>query len=937
MQHGFSMEMEVFSNSGCAFAFYPLKADENSVVTEIAGSQTIGWLGLEHFRDRHEEMDSDPEFEQALALPEASRWHEGTTKEGERYAYLRYRLACKSFSSERFGFVRVVGLEIAFETTSSLNADADRMRGFFLSEEVFPEGDPRRTSQQPPSVYHNYGVGDEFDLPVKFSYGDDYDPSELEICVHVKFKKPDAVQPLDVDLVVDIGNTRTVAMLVKQSGLNGDPVKIGGIGECCCPVMLRLDNRDMAVRQRDYKDVRNGVVSSWFVLHEPEFSDFEAHGESDLPLLVQPSYEVKQIKRWFRKPLTQNFKQVNRIPNMFVRSSPVVLGDAASRYMLQPAVIDLIRYGRRIQQSSPKRYFADTKPVLKQFWKMIPHDSSNAGPELAANVLYWLNENGEFVDRDKVRQSERPVRAPNQATYPHSTTLVWMLVAILERAWEQCNGGGNDLARFLQYSLRNVVVTYPSGWTCDEIALYRTRCQQAVEIFERSMFGTSGKISVDTRVDEAVASQMPYVFSEIHRLNDNAKNWLALTGKMRKTGQGVRIMNLDVGGGTSDVSVVEYRCTQEDGGDAVLEPTLLFRDGFAVAGDEMLRRIVCKVVIGSFDKNVKDKVKDRTVGDLIRDLFSGHSADSEQAPERSRHVKQCLIPLALQVIGDMTSLSPTRVIRNATFTAGIDPMAWRSFGAFICGCEENQVPGWWQSIGLTYDMADVSAIIRQGSMFGNCFRQIARLAVKYDVDVFFMSGKTSEMPDLKQMAREMLPLMPNRIVTARDYDAGGWYPFSDARNRISDAKSVTAVGAALHHMLHAGKIKGWRIKPLRVLSAKAIEWGKFEDLQNGEDGFHVREGGFHDLKLAVGTQIGKKLSLSDGEEPVYRFVNLGDSVDESVHQVRLTSKHDGMSEGLSLAAVDGKPAERSGYALVVDQLDPKEKEFWQDTGILFKE
>ena len=148
--------------------------------------------------------------------------------------------------------------------------------------------------------------------------------------------------------------------------------------------------------------------------------------------------------------------------------------------------------------------------------------------------------------------AERPPRNPNQAIYPRSATLVWMLIEILEKAWEQCNINSSDVQRYLQYALKNVIITYPSGWSCDEIALYRKLCTTAVEIFERTTFGTSGQISnnINTKVDEAVASQLPYLFSEIHRLDDDAKAWMSIAGKCDKDGRTtVRIMSFDIGGG----------------------------------------------------------------------------------------------------------------------------------------------------------------------------------------------------------------------------------------------------------------------------------------------------------------------------------------------------------------------------------------------------
>lgn len=942
-----NVDMEVFPNSGCAYAFYPflLIEDERQgdIIPEIERSNAIGWLDLAGFGGRHNR------YRKIDGLPEriSGHWHEGWDDKKQYCRYVRVRFTNKKFLSSKIkGYeVNVAGLEIAFETTTENNEEAERRRGFIHSTNVICEDDPRYRENQPPSVYHHYRVGDvfafefEFEDEMPFNATSDGTPVPVKprFKINVKFKRPDSLAPLEADLVVDIGNTRTVAMLIKHGDKNA-PKDISSIRDRCRPVMLCLDYRNAAVLPSQAVDISNGIVSSWFVLHEPEFSSFETEKEDGLPALVQSRYETRLRKRFFRKPIMVNVGRMNLIPTMFAKTSPVVLGEAANRYMLDPAVIDLIRYGRRIQQSSPKRFFSDMKKVSTGFWKMIPNDPANTDPELAANALYWMNEdNGSFVDRDKVPKAQRPPRNPPQAIYPRSATLVWMLIEILEKAWEQCNINSSDVQRYLQYALKNVIITYPSGWSCDEIALYKKLCATAVEIFERSTFGTSGQISnnINTKVDEAVASQLPYLFSEIHRLDDDATAWMSIAGKRGTDGRTtVRVMSFDIGGGTSDVSIVEYACTQAAGDDVVLNPTLLFKDGFSVAGDEMMRRIIVNVIFKSFDDCGYTLTDTRTLGDVLREAFSGSPLPDEK-PKRSLHVKQCLVPLAIRIMSDMTSGSPSQIIYSNDVKAGITPAEWGEFGRFLGLYDSEDVPPEWQKVELKYDPKDVEAIIREDSLFGSCFGQIAKLAVKYDIDLFFMSGKTSEMPELKRMAKEIVPIAPNRIVSARDYDAGIWYPFSDSKNRIVDAKSVTAVGAALHHMLTMGQIDGWRMKELQVRMWDGNVWGRLDDLQRGrgergDGGFSMRSDGSCVVDLRVGTKIGRKLLLSDGEESVYRFISTNG--DTGIHKVKLVRTNAGTSEGLAIAAVDGKSA--SGFELAVDQLDDRTEEFWQDNGRL---
>ena len=91
----------------------------------------------------------------------------------------------------------------------------------------------------------------------------------------------------------------------------------------------------------------------------------------------------------------------------------------------------------------------------------------------------------------------------------------------------------------------------------------------------------------------------------------------------------------------------------------------------------------------------------------------------------------------------------------------------------------------------------------------------AKYAAAQDVDLLVLSGKTSEIPELASLIRRIFPLPPDRIVSTKNYKTGRWYPhFDEAEelNCISDAKTVTAVGAALHFALSNNLIANWQLE-----------------------------------------------------------------------------------------------------------------------------
>ena len=64
-------------------------------------------------------------------------------------------------------------------------------------------------------------------------------------------------------------------------------------------------------------------------------------------------------------------------------------------------------------------------------------------------------------------------------------------------------------------------------------------------------------------------------------------------------------MTVDIGGGTTDVSIVEYGDTQEGGG-VNLEAMLLFRDSGSVAGDALTKEIIESVLLPTLGDTFQD-------------------------------------------------------------------------------------------------------------------------------------------------------------------------------------------------------------------------------------------------------------------------------------------------------------------------------------------
>ena len=91
-----------------------------------------------------------------------------------------------------------------------------------------------------------------------------------------------------------------------------------------------------------------------------------------------------------------------------------------------------------------------------------------------------------------------------------------------------------------------------------------------------------------------MCAQLAVVYSEVCSLGGAGKAWFDLYGNGKK----VRVMNVDIGGGTTDFSVIEYRSDKSrfEGDEAVktndptarLKAKLLYKDGNQADGMWMM-------------------------------------------------------------------------------------------------------------------------------------------------------------------------------------------------------------------------------------------------------------------------------------------------------------------------------------------------------------
>jgi|GEM_PF-753674 len=821
-------------------------------------------------------------------------------------------------------FSAVRELAKAAEPTSTVNPYlsrdenqlyADYPSGEMFLEDPFGGGRVRLPSKLDPRVAKDLN----FELPPE--------------TVRIQWVKSAGDKPVDVDLVVDLGNTRTIALMLEDHGAAAHATEFSARAHAVrfLPGRLSFSSRDARENVDEYS-----MIDSWILVHRASFANLE------------PPASDEKIRNFVARSGGDQIR-ARLLDQRFVSTCPVLIGGGraptGAAKTLARAVLSDDQQAPRFYLSSPKRYAWDDASIgsVDQFWEQIPNeydvDAGQFKPMDGLIRILMHPDGPEFdlplatLDSDAVVPLDN-VTIP--AKYPRRDTVCWFALGIFEAAYRQMNAcdflDGKARPKVVR-RLRNVRVTYPSGWTGQERETYFAQWRRAARLFAQAhcanplsvQDGGEGPAVASRQLDEAVCSQLPILNTELTNLGHDANTWFDLFGPQGH----VTVMNIDIGGGTTDVAVIRYT-PSEHGSRAgtALKPELLFKDGYTVAGDSLVKRLIEYVVLPNWlgFRGGNNFVANREAREIVVKLLtSAHQNPVNNytpgATSRlGRIVRLVFVPLANFILKRLTEterdggagIRPFRVDEVADSTAirelnsivmqlivrHCDLNGWgrhkptdlrrlRNPGVFrrwfdgIWSKTEN-----WNDLPFRPD-AEIQAHVdplntHVDAVFGGMIADLAEVIAENECNLVIVSGKPSELPEIRRLVSRELPLPAQRIIQVKDYPVGAGYPadFVDS-GRIRDAKTVTAAGAAIFQDILNGNNGGFHlVETTQRQTAALYNWGV---LLPSRDPIAFRSGVLfeagtpsgrrREVQLRLGDRLGRSMRLSDRirPEPVYRL------------------------------------------------------------------
>ncbi|EAB7296564.1 hypothetical protein ZP59_11380, partial [Salmonella enterica subsp. enterica serovar Infantis] len=371
------------------------------------------------------------------------------------------------------------------------------------------------------------------------------------------------------------------------------------------------------------------------------------------------------------------------------------------------------------------------------------------------------------------------------------------------------------------------ILTLPSAMPKQEREIFRQRMFEALALVWKAMgwhpqdedFTTPKQREksvvpvpeIQMEWDEASCGQLVWLYNEAisHYAGRTESFFNALARPDRQPepgvvpGRALRVASIDIGGGTTDMAIVHYQLDDGVRANVKITPHLLFREGFKVAGDDLLLDIIQRCVLPSLQTALQRAgVTDAAA--LLATLFGDSGRIDTQAILRQQTALQLFMPLGHAVLSawEQSDINDPFAGLHATFGDLLIRRPTSNVMNYIQQAIDHALP----SGSPIFDIFNVPLQIQfsqlQEALLAGQFtlttplHAVCEAISHYHCDILLVTGRPTCLPGVQALIRHLQPVPVNRIVWMDKYQVHEWYPFSQ-QGRIGNPKSTAAVGAML--------------------------------------------------------------------------------------------------------------------------------------------
>ncbi len=587
------------------------------------------------------------------------------------------------------------------------------------------------------------------------------------------------MREIEVDLVLDIGNSRSCGLLLETSKLS--------------------TNSSFSFANSSILELRNLTIPT-----ETYSNAFEMRCEFN--------------EANFGDRGRENAKKSGN-GNAFLWASLLRVGEEAVKKAFTGG-----NSGSNTGMSSPKRYLWDNEK-RKSRWLFNGSSSNVADCDFAAS---FLDGEGRLKDKNSYTDMD--------ALYPRKSLMIFSLTEIILQAITQINSykfrqrGDKNAKRVL----KRLVLTCPTAMLESDKKSFRDSAKEAINIL-REFYGVDTIIESDLRVipdpddvgkikdktdwgfDEATCTQLAFIYGEIKRYQGKKELFFQIEGKKREFDRSkidkldeshidkldidspaVTIASLDIGGGTTDLMICSYRL-EPSSYTTVLTPFPEFYEGFNLAGDDIVKNIIQKLIIPTIIEDAK-KLGSRNSATVANFLFSEDIARHTEDDKRMRKLfaLQIAIPIAQNIIQHSIDEKNTELRSFESFyrqrflmpRSEVIEHINKNFQKDGADGFDLRKVQWMLDSKITNYEVVINTV-------DTMLKKLSSIIAQFNCDYLLLTGRPTMLPIIRKLINIYMPLTPNKIISLANYRIGKWYPFAKSTGIIDDPKTTVVVGAAV--------------------------------------------------------------------------------------------------------------------------------------------
>ncbi len=584
----------------------------------------------------------------------------------------------------------------------------------------------------------------------------------------IKLFKDTEVEIKDVDMVVDIGNSRTTALLIEDN-TNFNQVR-----------QLELI---------DYSNLTKEVGDSIAINKQNEPFDMRlAFRKADFG-----DFGIKDSKQFVYPSLVRLGQEANILIHLATNSADEV--ESLSTY------------------SSPKRYLWDWRPN-KEEWKFLVLNGEKDDHILnLRGITNQLKSDGTLDLSGKSGSSFH---------YSRRSLMTFSFLEMLVQAKTQINGQEHRSNRTgfgkpsMPRKIRRIIITCPTAISKVEREALVNCAKDAVILLENFEFadpaanqkpGNSVEVIPAVRskkdddgvwyYDEATCSQLVYMYGEVgHKYKGCCSEFFNLYGKVEDgdVQPSITVGSLDIGAGTTDLMISKY--TYIKGDVTTITPDPKFYDSYYFAGDDMLYALIKNILLLDDNSAFRTELKDistREYRQKMKDFF-GEDYNGQSIADRVLRKDfniQYSVPLMYHFLELLKLDSKDCIIKYEDVFSEYPP------NELIISEFKNRLNIDITKLTWKFKKQSVSEIVRKE--FEPLLKKVATIMYSYACDVVLLSGRPASLPAIRDIFLKYYCVSPNRLIVLNDYYVGDWYPFGENTGYIKNAKTIVAVGGVLGH------------------------------------------------------------------------------------------------------------------------------------------